>query len=45
MKWMRRWSTATALAREEIEVIAVWEQTTEYDGLMTSGNPVKQNFR
>lgn len=37
-------TTATALAREEIEVIAVWEQTIDNDGLMTAGNPVKQKL-
>jgi hypothetical protein len=32
------------LAREEIEVIAVWEQTIDEDGQMTAGNPIKQKL-
>lgn len=37
-------TTATALAEEEIEVIAVWEQTINENGEMTEGHPIKQKL-
>lgn len=37
-------STSIALAKEQIEVIAIWEQTIDDDGQMTAGNPVRQKL-